>query len=88
MLSGNSGVFLNDKTVVFSFTKSGMLSPLLPIMDHEVEGDVDLFGSLVCLAPAGHVYSESALDSLVPAPSSRFEASESYWYKKLEQLVH
>jgi hypothetical protein len=59
--------------------------PLLPIV---AEGGIDLFGSPVSVAPADHVYSESALDSLVPAPSSGFEASESYWAKKLEQLVH
>ncbi|KAG1746250.1 hypothetical protein EDD22DRAFT_972986 [Suillus occidentalis] len=59
--------------------------PLLPIVEHEAE--VDLFGSPISFAPADHVYSESALDSFAPAPS-RFEASESYWYKKLEQLVH
>jgi hypothetical protein len=55
--------------------------PLLPIVDHEAEGDVDLFGSPISFAPADYVYPESA------APS-RFGASESYWYKKLEQLVH
>jgi hypothetical protein len=59
--------------------------PLLPIV---AEGGIDLFGSPVSVAPASHVYSESALDSLVLPPSSRFAAAEAYWKKKLEELIH
>ncbi|KAG1824543.1 uncharacterized protein BJ212DRAFT_533700 [Suillus subaureus] len=66
---------------------SGM--PLVPTTDQEGEGDMNLFGSPVSLAFPDHGY--SALDSVVPAPStSQFDASESYWdwYKRLEQPVH
>jgi hypothetical protein len=56
--------------------------PLLPIV---AEGGIDLFGSPVSVAPASHVYSESALDSRVLAPSA---AQEAYWAKYLEQLIH
>ncbi|KAG2743887.1 hypothetical protein P692DRAFT_20878062 [Suillus brevipes Sb2] len=59
--------------------------PLLPIA---AEGGIDLFGSPVSVAPASHVYSESALDSLVLPSSSRFAAAEAYWKKKLEELIH
>jgi hypothetical protein len=59
--------------------------PLLPIV---AEGGIDLFGSPVSVAPASHVYSESALDSLVLPPSSRFAAAEAYWKKKLEELIY
>ncbi|KIK37863.1 hypothetical protein CY34DRAFT_426122 [Suillus luteus UH-Slu-Lm8-n1] len=59
--------------------------PLLPIV---AEGGIDLFGSPISVAPASQVYSESALDSLVLAPSSRFAAAEANWAKILEQLVH
>lgn len=58
--------------------------PLLPIV---AEGGIDLFGSPVSVAPASQVYSDSALDSLVLAPSSRLAAEEN-WAKILEQLVH
>ncbi|KAG1746252.1 hypothetical protein EDD22DRAFT_851234 [Suillus occidentalis] len=60
--------------------------PLLPIVAEG--GGVDLFGSPVSVAPASQVYSESALDSLVFAPPSRFAAAEANWAKILEQLVH
>ncbi|KAG1878971.1 hypothetical protein F4604DRAFT_583309 [Suillus subluteus] len=66
---------------------SGM--PLVPITDQEGEDDMSLFGSPVSLAIPDHGH--SALDSVVPAPStSQFDAAESYWdwYKRLEQPVH